>query len=101
MTGHVVVGKNYHSQLFYHWQGSFTLTLKRYLWKVVTIRNPVTFRQVLRNWHHRPIFLALESLQLASFFLFLPIPNLANVLDIGIRKFVSQSNQRIKTFRAS
>ena len=53
----------------------------------ITIRNTVTIRQVLRDWHHRPIFLALKSLQFASFFLFLPIPNLANVRDIGVRKF--------------
>ena len=56
----------------------------------ITIRNTVTIRQVLRDWHHRPIFLALKSLPFASFFIFLPIPNLANVLDIGIRKFLSQ-----------
>ena len=66
----------------------------------ITIRNTVTIRQVLRDWHHRPISLALKSLQFASFFLFLPIPNLANVRDIGVRKFLSQSNQSIKTFRA-
>ena len=57
----------------------------------ITIRNTVTIRQVLRDWHHRPIFLALKSLQFASFFLFLPIPNLANVRDIGVRKFLIQS----------
>ena len=56
----------------------------------ITIGNTVAIRQVLRDWHHRPIFLALKSLPFASFFLFLPIPNLANVLDIGIRKFLSQ-----------
>ena len=66
----------------------------------ITIRNTVTIRQVLRDWHHRPIFLALKSLQFASFFLFLPIPNLANVRDIGVRNFLGQSNQIIKTFRA-
>ena len=36
----------------------------------ITIRNTVTIRQVLRDWHHRPIFLALKSLQFASFFPF-------------------------------
>ena len=66
----------------------------------ITIRNTVTIRQVLRDWHHRPIFLALKSLQFASFFFFLPIPYLANVLDIGVRKFLSQWNRTIKLFRA-
>ena len=33
----------------------------------ITIRNTVTIRQVLRDWHHRPIFIALKSLQFASF----------------------------------
>ena len=56
----------------------------------ITIGNTVTIRQVLRDWHYRPIFLALELLPFASFFLFLPIPNLVNVLDIGIPKFLSQ-----------
>ena len=52
----------------------------------ITIGNNVTIRQVLRDWHHCPIFLALKSLQFASFVLFLPIPNLANLLDIGIQR---------------
>ena len=64
--GYVLVGSNCHSQLCYLWQGSFTLTLKRYLSQDVTIGNPVTIPQVFRDWLHRPIFSALKSLQFAS-----------------------------------
>ena len=41
--GHVVVGNNYHWQVCYHSQGSFTLTLKRYLSQELPFATPLPF----------------------------------------------------------
>ena len=73
--------------------------MKRYHWQGGTIRNTVTIRQVLRDWHHRPIS-SVKIGAVRKFFLLLPIRKLGNERDIGVRKFLSQSNQSIKIFRA-
>ena len=42
-SGHVVVGNNYHWQHCYLSQGSFTLTLKRYLSQELPFATPLPF----------------------------------------------------------